>query len=199
MKTFITDIIPKIQRYSQKLDNLTLLTDQHWVLIDNIEHEKQVYLFRPNNELLISKNGKIERGKWEYLGNKSLLIDQGAQAHLFKHGFFDENLLALKIDSKEEYAFFVNENKYEGDLNSSTKVTEFLTNNYLTKDDKVEIEGQTGLKIISKERELTPDEIINEEQKRVKDDKEMATFIYVFFGLLLFVAIFVFVSMYFME
>jgi len=74
MKTFIADIIPKIQRFSDKLDNLTLLRNQHWVLIDNIETEKKVYIFRPNNELLISKNGKVEKGKWEYLGNKSLLI-----------------------------------------------------------------------------------------------------------------------------
>ena len=30
--------------------------------------------------------------------------------------FLDENILALKVDSKEEYAFLVNENKYVGEL-----------------------------------------------------------------------------------
>ena len=75
MKTYISDIIPKIQRYSQKLDNLTLLTNQHGVVIDGIQDSKNVYIFRENKELLISCNGKVEKGKWEYLGSNSLLID----------------------------------------------------------------------------------------------------------------------------
>jgi len=197
MKTFIADIIPKIQRFSDKLDNLTLLTNQHWVLIENLEKEKQVYLFRPNNELLVSKNGKIEKGKWEYLGNKSLLIDQGDQAFLFKHGFFDENLLALKIDSKDEYALFVNENKYNGDLNSSIKVIQFLTENYLYNDSKNQIETQTGVKIVKPKREPTPEELAEAEQRRIKDEREMRLFKMFFFGLmiLLFVFLLIFFAM----
>ena len=75
MKTFIADIIPRLQQYSQKLDNLTLLTNQHWVVVDEIVNSKTVYIFRSNNELLISKNGKVEKAKWEYLGNNALLLD----------------------------------------------------------------------------------------------------------------------------
>lgn len=131
MKTFIAEIIPKIQQFSERLDNKALLTNQHWVLIENIDSEKHVYLFRPNNELLISKNGRIQKGKWEFLGNKSLIIDINDEAFLFKHGFFDENLLALKIDSKDEYALFVNETKFEGEINSYQKAMDFLANRYL--------------------------------------------------------------------
>ena len=131
MKTFITDIFPRIQRFSKKLDNLSLLTNQHWVSIDNILDNKTVYIFRHNNELLISTNGKIEKAKWEYIGNKSLLIDKSSESYLFKHGFFDENILALKVDSSDEYAIFVNENKYDGELNSINKVVNFLEGQYL--------------------------------------------------------------------
>jgi hypothetical protein len=99
MKTFISDLIPKLQRFSQKLDNLTLLTNQHWVVIDDISNNKNIYIFRANNDLLISQNGKVEKAKWEYLGNNSLLIDRKDESYLFKHGFFDENILALKVDS----------------------------------------------------------------------------------------------------
>jgi hypothetical protein len=131
MKTYFSDIIPRIQRYSQELDNLTLLTNQHWVVIDDINNAKNVYIFRPNNELLISQNGKVEKAKWEYLGHNSLLIDRKDESFLFKHGFFDENILALKIDSKEEYAFLVNETKYEKELNSLEAVAKFLKHKYL--------------------------------------------------------------------
>jgi hypothetical protein len=144
MKTFLSDIFPKIQRYSEKLDNLTLLTNQHWVSIDDIISTKTVFIFRTNNELLVSINGKVEKERWEYLGNKSLLIDKKNESFLFKHGFFDENILALKVDSSEEYAVFVNENKYEGELNSIDKVFDFLKRKYLDPTIKSTIENRTG-------------------------------------------------------
>jgi hypothetical protein len=137
MKTFLSDIFPRIQRYSEKLDNLTLLTNQHWVFVDNLMSNKTVYIFRSNNELLISHNGKVEKAKWEFLGNQSLLIDQKSESFLFKHGFFDENVLALKIDSKEEYAIFVNENTYDGEINSIDKVSDFLQRKYFNSPIKI--------------------------------------------------------------
>lgn len=131
MKTYISDIIPRIQKFSQKLDNLTLLTNQHWVVIDDIDNEKNVYIFRQNNELLISQNGKVEKAKWEYLGHNSLLIDRNEESYLFKHGFFDENILALKIDSKNEYALLVNETRFDQELNSLESIIDFLNRLYL--------------------------------------------------------------------
>lgn len=144
MKTFFSDLFPKIQRYSDKLDNLTMLTNQHWVSIDDIQLTKTVYIFRINNELLISKDGKVEKARWEYLGNKSLLIDKFDNSYLFKHGFFDENILALKVDGSDEYAVFVNENKYEGELNSIEKVNDFLRKSYINPSIKSTIETSTG-------------------------------------------------------
>ena len=76
MQTYISDIIPKLQRFSSKLDNLTMFINKHWVVIDELENSKTVYIFRINNELLISKNGKVEKAKWEYLGQNSLIIEQ---------------------------------------------------------------------------------------------------------------------------
>ena len=153
MKTFISDLIPKLQRFSQKLDNLTLLTNQHWVVIDDIGNNKNVYIFRTNNDLLISQNGKVEKAKWEYLGNNSLLIDKKEESYLFKHGFFDENILALKVDSKDEYAFLINENKYDGELNSLEKVIDFLTKKYLEPHLRQSIENTTGI-VINTSKEI---------------------------------------------
>ncbi|AEH01655.1 hypothetical protein [Lacinutrix sp. 5H-3-7-4] len=147
MKTFLADIIPKLQRFSQKLDNLTLLTNQHWVVIDEITTSKNVYIFRSDNTLLISQNGKVERAKWEYLGNDSILIDMNNELFLFKHGFFDKNILALKIDGKDEYAFLINENKYNGELNSIEKVFDFLNKKH------IEFNNQSKKRIPLKEKE----------------------------------------------
>lgn len=132
MKTYLSDLIPKINRFSQKLDNITLLTNQHWVVIDELKNSKYVYIFRSNSELLISQDGKVEKGKWEYLGNNALLIEKKEESYLFRHGFFDENVLALKVDGKEEYAFLVNENKFNGEIDSIEKVFSFLEGKYLS-------------------------------------------------------------------
>ena len=164
MKTFLTDIFPKIQRYSEKLDNLTLLTNQHWVSISDILTTKTVYIFRTNNELLVSTNGKVEKEKWEYLGNKSLLIDKKDESYLFKHGFFDENILALKVDSSDEYAVFVNENKYDGELNSIDRVFDFLRRKYLDPTIKSTIENTTGQIINTKK-------VTNRPLEKFKTDK----------------------------
>lgn len=137
MKTYLADIIPKIQRFSQKLDNLTLLTNQHWVVVDEINRSKTVYIFRQGGELLISQDGKVERARWEYLGNNSLLIDRKDESYLFRHGFFDENILALKVDGKDEFAFLVNETRYDGELNSVEAIFALLYNNYVVGRDLV--------------------------------------------------------------
>ena len=76
----------------------------------------------------------MEKARWEYLGTNSLFIDKGKVSYLFKLGFFDENILALKVDSSNEYAVFVNENKYNEDLNSIDKIAAFLKNEYLISD-----------------------------------------------------------------
>ncbi len=131
MKTFLSDLIPKIQRYSKHLDDLTLLTNQHWVVIDEVKNSKLVYIFRGNNELLISKDGKVEKGKWEILLNNSILLETNDGNYLMKHGFFDENILALKIDGKLDYALLVNENNINGEFNSAKEVFDYLENKYV--------------------------------------------------------------------
>jgi hypothetical protein len=151
MKTFISDIFQKIQRFSDKLDNITMLTNQHWVSIDDIMTTKTVYIFRTNNELLISINGKVEKAKWEYLGNNTLLIDKKTDIYLFKQVFFDENVLALKLDSSKEHAVFVNENKYDGELDSIGRVLDFLRCKYLEPSIKSTIEDTTGIVINHKQ------------------------------------------------
>jgi len=146
MKTFIAEIIPKIQKYSEKLDNIAMLTNQHWVVFDDIDSEKQVYIFRSNNQLIVSKNGKVEKGNWENIGNNSLLLDLKDESYLFKHGFFDKNILALKLDGKSQYAFLINESKYSGELNSLGRIIDFLHQNYLNKPLPNEIEKSGNFK-----------------------------------------------------
>lgn len=132
MKAYLADIIPKIKKFSKKLEDLVKLEDHHWVSLNDIEEGKKVYIFRSNNQLLISQNGKVEKGSWEYLGNESILLETNSVNYLLKHGFFDENILTLKIDSTEDYLVFVNESRFGKELNNVNDVLAFLEINYLT-------------------------------------------------------------------
>ncbi|MCR8667089.1 hypothetical protein NO995_05305 [Aestuariibaculum sp. M13] len=132
MKTYFLDIIPKIQRFSQKLDDLTILTNKHWVIFNESSSEKNVFIFREkNNQLLISNNGKIEKGTWEYLGNNSILIDRDSGTFLFKHGFIDDCVLALKVDGVEEYVLLLNEEWLENQIGSLESIFDFLNKKYI--------------------------------------------------------------------
>ena len=191
MKTFLLDIFPKIQKFSLKLDDITLLTNQHWVVIDEIANSKNVYIFRAKNELLISQNGKVEKGKWEYLGNKSLLIDKGNESYLFKHGFFDENILELKVDSSEEYAVFVNENKYEGELNSIERVKDFLNISYLQSDLIKQID-KTQKPVLNEDVELNSTDKPNEDVDHAVHNywELFLAFLVIFGGMLILIFLF---------
>lgn len=136
MKTYVSNLIPRLQQFSERLDNLSLLIDKHWVVLDDQGKSKMIYIFRSNNELLISLNGKVSKAKWEYVGNNSILIDIKDESFLFRHGFFDENFLALKIDNANEYAFLVNENKFETELADIFNIESFLTKKYLAKNEQ---------------------------------------------------------------
>ena len=118
MKTYVADFIPRFKKFSKKLDAESLLINQRWVVVDQIKSSKTMYIFQrriklinksPN--LVVSKDGLVEKGFWELLDSETLLITLGEKIFLFKHGFLDENILALKLDGKDEFAIFFNESR----------------------------------------------------------------------------------------
>ena len=131
MKTYFSDLIPKIQRFSEKLDDLTHLKNHHWVLVNEILNSKTVYIFRDNDLLLISENGAVKKAKWEYLNHTSILIETEELTTLVNQSFVNEDTLVLNIDGSDNYAFFINETKYGSKVNSFSDIIEYLENKYL--------------------------------------------------------------------
>ena len=134
MKTFAIDLIPKIRKFSRTLEDLTILTTHQWVLLNEIPNSKTVYIFRQHKRLLISENGVVTKGSWEYLGHNSLLFETNSHTLLLKHSFADEHIIAMKIDGKEGYLFLINETKFSTEIDSIDKVVTFLEKKYFEKD-----------------------------------------------------------------
>lgn len=131
MKTYITDVFDKIKKYSEKLDDLSILTDKHWVVFNENELVKITYIFQSSGTLLISINGKVTISKWEYLGNNSLLIYVEEDAYLFKKAFIDKNILALKVDGVKEYAILLDENDINNQIQNLNTLELLIQNNYI--------------------------------------------------------------------
>jgi hypothetical protein len=186
MLLYLADLFTRLAAHSEKLDNLALLTNQHWVSIDEIAQQKVVYIFRTNNELLISTNGNVQEARWEYLGNNSLLVRTKDSSLLLKHGFFDDSILALKRDSTDDFNIFVNENKHSGELNTPEKVVRFLENRYFDTKTKAQIESGTGQRMNTVAfRERTAEEQERLRQIEIKNAEKV-------FGTVLLVIIFFF-------
>ncbi|MCF2446209.1 hypothetical protein L0657_19790 [Dyadobacter sp. CY345] len=157
MKTFLADIIPKIQKFSKQLDDLTILTNHHWVSMGEIAVSKTVYIFRTGGILLVSENGIVSKGAWEYLGNDSILIESGNRTLLLKQAFVDDQIMALKLDGAEGFLFFINETKTGIELNTIHDVFQFLEKKYIASQ-SVQTNASVGVNKIPNYTESTPKE-----------------------------------------
>lgn len=107
MKAYIQDLVNRLSQFSEKLDNTTLFVDTPWVLIDN-ETNYHKYIFKRDGELVMSFNGQVQIGKWEYLtAAKSLLIDRVKDKILLNQSFFDSAVMVLKVDGTNKDLFIL--------------------------------------------------------------------------------------------
>jgi hypothetical protein len=107
MKAYLQDIINRLSQFSEMLDNTTLFIDKPWVLID-AESNYHKYIFKKDGQLVMSLNGQVQLGKWEYLtGAKSLLIDRIKDKVLLNQSFFDSAVMLLRIDGTNNDLFIL--------------------------------------------------------------------------------------------
>lgn len=131
MKNFLSDLIPRIQRYSRKLDELSLLQNQQWVSVNQQSEKAKTFIFRSSGELLVVNSGIVQRGTWEYLSTGCLLVSFSSTTLMLNHAFFDKNVLILNINSFENYSVFVNQSKEAATINSVDAVERYLSRTYL--------------------------------------------------------------------
>jgi len=93
------------------LNKTSILIDKPWAMIDE-EFEMQKLIFKKNKELVLSKNGQVQMGKWDYYPEaKSLLIDRGADKILCNEAFIDNGVMILRLDGTDNRFFMLaNEN-----------------------------------------------------------------------------------------
>jgi hypothetical protein len=116
MKNYVQNIVNKLAEFSEKLDNTALFVEMPWVVIDtNSDYHK--YIFKKNGELILSINGQVQLGKWEYLASaKSILIDRVKEKVLLNQFFFDSAVMVLRIDGSSDHFFILANERLIPDL-----------------------------------------------------------------------------------
>jgi len=112
MKYYILNSIERIKQYSKQLDAESILYNKSWEVL-NEDNQKEIFIFRPNNDLLLSINGKVQKGKWELLPNRNLLIDINNETYLLKPQFVDNQYLSLQLSGNDNSLILIDEDVKE--------------------------------------------------------------------------------------
>ena len=173
MKTFKLNIPKELRNWSNALDAIMVLCSRSWVVF-NDEEIKEVYIFQEDGTLIVSKNGKVTKTRWEYIAqNTSLIIENiDSDTYMLKPTYYDNKVLALQVDGTNEYAIMINENCTEElMLDSLEKIRQYIDEQSKTVSQEKDIslaknmDNQEVLATIKAKNDLNPHEI------RVKSTK----------------------------
>ena len=133
MTDILYSIVPKLQPFDYSLHHDNQFINQQWVLINGIEDAQSMYVFKPNNELVISENNAVTTTRWSFINSNFLSIMTEDGIVLIKAYYKDKDTLVLNQKASEEYAFFINSTDYSESINSKADLQKFLKDKYLKK------------------------------------------------------------------
>lgn len=133
MQQSLHDIIPNLKPFNYEQHLEVLFINRAWVLINGIAKTKSVYIFKPNNTLIITKNDITIQSTWYFVNGNNLIIqteDGNTEVQAF---YKDDDILILNHPTTFDFAFFVNQNKNEQPINSLEDLQHYLKNKYTEK------------------------------------------------------------------
>jgi len=92
-----------------------------------------VYLFKPNNELIISEDNQITKTRWSFINSNFISITTEDGMILIKAYYKDKDMLVLNQKESEDYAFFINSSAYETTIDTKEDVQQYFKDKYLKK------------------------------------------------------------------
>lgn len=103
----------------------TNLFGANWLLLNDDESNETLYIFRTNDDLVISKNGLVHKNKFEFItDNNSLLItDENNITELFNIVNIKDDILIINRKSNGSFFYFIN----------GTKIKDYVKSELLNK------------------------------------------------------------------
>jgi hypothetical protein len=125
MNIYIKSIVRQLKNHSATLERTSIFLDKPWALIDD-ELEMQKLIFKGNKELILSKNGQVQMGKWDYFPEaKSILIDRGNNDRILcNEAFIDRGVMILRKDGTDNNFFILANENVVPDLDANRYLKE---------------------------------------------------------------------------
>jgi hypothetical protein len=125
MNIYLKSIVRQLKNHSATLERTSIFLDKPWALIDD-ELEMQKLIFKGNKELILSKNGQVQMGKWDYFPEaKSILIDRGNNDRILcNEAFIDKGVMILRKDGTENNFFILANENIVPDLDANRYLKE---------------------------------------------------------------------------
>lgn len=171
MKVYLKSIVKQLRNYSATLDKTSILIDKPWALIDD-EFEMQKLIFKKDKELILSKNGQVQIGKWDYFPEaKSLLIDRNTDKILCNEAFIDKGVMVLRLDGTDSRFFILANENVVPDLDANRYLKELRYQKLKIAETKL-IDGR--ILEVQRENEWQEPQIgnsVTEEAENIEDGK----------------------------
>jgi hypothetical protein len=153
MIEYLSSIIPRLEKFSRKLDKTEIFVEKTWIHIDESSNHHE-YMFMRDKRLILSVNGAVITGTWELLPNGKLLLNRVKDEILFQNIFFTDAIMILqKSGSNEDPFTFINEDRipdldvvrYLQDLDESLSYGRVSDEKSNTKETTVTYEPEPGV------------------------------------------------------
>ncbi|CAN0600852.1 unnamed protein product, partial [Ectocarpus sp. 12 AP-2014] len=110
--SIINSNLVKAKKYTQRKISKSYLTETTWTLVTEIDNIQ--YIFRDNNNLLISKNGLVEKLSYDLIvDNNSILISDSEVTYLYNIVLIQDEFLFLNKVSEQTILRFANQTKFK--------------------------------------------------------------------------------------
>jgi len=129
----VSDTFHQLSLVNHNTIDLIKLIGFSWITFAPGSDEKTTtFIFREeNNELLVVKEGIVQKGHWEQLVlSNSLLINDGKQELLFNVIYFGNIGMILKKENLDEYLILIKRGKQNTQDNSFDDVIELFLEDY---------------------------------------------------------------------
>ena len=120
-KSVIENNITKVKKIAEQNIIKSYITNYNWLLVNENE-DNIIYTFLTNNELLITKNGIVEKGNYELIvDNNSILITKNNTIEHYNIVNQKNDFLIIQLLSTDKLLIFANQTKYKDYLKSQLK------------------------------------------------------------------------------
>ncbi|SCZ02376.1 hypothetical protein SAMN02927903_03405 [Flavobacterium caeni] len=110
----ISTNVTKAKKFAEKKISQSYLTSCNWIRQNS---NNETYTFRSNGELLVSKNGIVERKKYELIiDNNSIIISNNSISEMYNIVLVKDDFLHLHRISTNEILVFMNQTKIKDEV-----------------------------------------------------------------------------------